>query len=730
MFTTGGTLSLGQITPGLSVSIAMGDFIGYIDEVRVWSRPHNPTIITNNFHVIITADTSDVAHNWNFNEGIDLTAYDDKQSENMVAINSLQPPTWVKSDIDLTEDKDLDAPKLTTEDELSAAEILAAQELCSSLINEFSLSISGSTIEVLTEVFEALCVQEITSTGDIDQAAAILAGAADMFVSVENSTASPLESMCNDLGSISEYIGASGENCTKCFFGIVQNTTCICLDTHWGTTCSDICPVGSLGACNMYGLCDAGVCNCNPRHYTTSHSVVDFWTGYIESSLVSISSDYTCDTCSENWVGKDCHFAKSLQSSYSGIIYGSYISTFDGISFTHVAPGVYTLVKASAVVVQALFLPCTGTNTCRYMKELAIVFESTTVIIQHNPGENITLNLAGMEIQYPNTTTSGGIQVQWTKELFIQISFGGSEIVLYDTDIGLITFVSIESTLATSNAGLLGKADESWTNDMQCADDTGTLAAEDMTGNYAGKCIIELYVPDISDVIITNEYASEKLSSGGFALSLSAGLNFTASGFTVEQSLVAFTISFWAKSTITSKKRSMASYVLVSSDVGTALTFQVNSGFLEFDWSSTETTSLAINPNIWYYISFSWQSSDGAVVIYLMTGDTSESASFTGINVGATVNVTQISVSGSLTAMVTIDCTRTWMETKTDQEASDDMNSYCGAAPSDTSLMLSISFDEGEGSTSLLTTYATNAGSTSGLETGTHTVTISGNHQF
>ncbi|XP_060596109.1 uncharacterized protein LOC132750181 [Ruditapes philippinarum] len=46
VFTNGGTLTLGQITPGLDVDIAMGDFTGYIDEVRIWSRPHNP----NNYH--------------------------------------------------------------------------------------------------------------------------------------------------------------------------------------------------------------------------------------------------------------------------------------------------------------------------------------------------------------------------------------------------------------------------------------------------------------------------------------------------------------------------------------------------------------------------------------------------------------------------------------------------------------------------------------------------------
>ena len=726
IFTSGGTLTLGQITPGLDVSITMGDFTGYIDEVRVWSRPHNPTVIEKYFRVTVTDGTSDVFHNWNFNEGFDFTAYNDRGVQNMVVIDSQNPPKWVSSSLDLTENDNLDIPKLTVKEGISAATLQEANDLCNDLMNDLTSSFTGTSVNGLNSIHNSLCVRESATTNERSQAEAIIAGYADLYMGAEDSATNPLQEMCH-LESLTDYIGAGGENCEECYFGNVINDTCICHDTHWGTTCAIICPSGDLGGCNTFGVCDAdiGICNCHPRHYSNSKTVSEFWISYLASSNLSMPASYACDICTNNWIGKDCEFAKSSKSSNAGIIYGSYISTFDGVSLTHATPGVYTLIKSSSVNIQALFLPCLGTHTCRYLKEISVTVDSASLIIQHNSGTNITLRLQGENLTYPITQSSGGIDVEWTEQEFIKVSFKSSKLIFFDSNFGLVVTSNIQSDIARNNRGLFGSADGTWINDIQCDSETGTLNENEITGTYVGQCIRSDYIPNTGDVIIAHEYGSEKLSSGGHALALSTGQSFTVSGFTLSPSDDSFTLGFWSKSKTTSRKRSTSSYSLLSVDVGTQnLILQVNAGILEINWDTTYPSSLTINPDIWYYISLAWQSSDGTMTIYLMTEFTSESSSIAAVNVGATISVEQISISATSSASLTIDCLRLWSKTKTDKETGEDMHAYCSAIESDKTLMLSIPFDEGEGATSSMTIYDT----TSGMESGSASGSLSGKY--
>ncbi|XP_053400320.1 uncharacterized protein LOC123558658 [Mercenaria mercenaria] len=719
VFTSGGTLTLAQVTPGLNVDIAMGVLKGYIDEVRVWSRPHNPTIIVNNFRVKVTSDTSDILYNWNFNEGVGFTAHESMQMDNMVVIDTQNPPLWVQSDLELSENYDLDKPKMTTKFGITEAELEMAQEKCHTLMSNFSNAITGSSVEMLTEVLDDMCVDELTSTGDSAQAEAILAGAADLFVAAENASSNPISSMCNVVDSLVEYIGASGDICKTCIFGDVQDKTCICLDTHWGPTCTAICPVGPLGACSSYGVCssDVGICYCHPRHYSRAITVTEVWKNYVSSFSLNISIEYTCDECSQNWVGNDCQFASSLKFSYVGIVYGSYITTFDGLSFTHIAPGFYFLIRTSSINVQCLFLPCLGTNKCRYMKELAVHIGGDIVTVQHNPGENVTVTLNDEELLYPVQKASVKIEILWTEDPFIKISFSSSYIIVYDSAIGLITSSRIHKDIAKVNKGMLGSADGSWTNDIQCGDETTQLREGDITGDYAGECVIKRFTPSTNDLIIKSHYSSGSISAGGYALSLFGGQYFYVRGFIVEQNVVAFTVSYWIKCTIASSP-AKTSYTLVSIAVGSkTLTFHVMSGYLAVTLNTNMTTTQIFELNVWYYFAFTWQS-DGSAVIYLIRNGLVDKTTLN-LNIGSSVNVKEIKIHSSAAARITVDNFRMWAKSKSVNEILADMNVYGESEAPDKTLMLSALFDEGIGDTSSVTTFQTNSGTKSGSEIGT-----------
>lgn len=713
VFDSGGILTLGQITPGLKADVSMGVFMGYIDEVRVWSRPHNPTIITNNFRVKVTSETSDILYNWNFNEGIGFTAFESKQSENMVVINTLNPPVWVQSDLKLSENYDIEKPKLTTAPTVTPEEIKTAQQICQTLMSNFSVAVTGSSVELLTEVYDELCIKEIIDSGDTAQAEAVLAGAADLYVSAENSSSNPISSLCNVVNTLSDYIGASGQVCKQCVFGEVKEDNCICLDTHWGPACTAICPVGTQGACSVNGVCssESGICQCYPRHYTSSVSVTSVWKGIVFSISLNISEKYTCDRCSQNWVGKDCHFSNSLHVSFIGIIYGSYVTTFDGISFTHIVPGIYTLLKTTTVNIQCLFLPCFGINKCRYIKELAIRFDKVTVKIQHNIKENVTVTLDDEELFYPHHITSAGkMEVKWTEYPFIKVTFSRSHIIVYDSEIGLIISANIESDIAKSNKGLLGSADGSWENDILCEGDTQNF--EEITGNYAGECVVKRYIPKSDDAIISHHFASEPLSSGGYALSLSDELSFTVGISIVQQSLPDFTISYWMKLDVDSTQP-LPSYTLLSVDVGSStLAFKVINSHISVQWITDQTTTLRFDLEFWYYLTFTWRSKDGSAVIYLVRNGLVEKAILT-FNVGLSVTIQEVTIISAAATRITVDQIRVWAKYKTENEILSDINIYSDASNIDKNLLISMLFDEGRGNTSAVTIYNTNHGTKS-----------------
>lgn len=734
VFETGGTLTLGQLTPGLSASLAVGDFTGYIDEMRIWDRPQNPTIVTSNFRVTVDESTSDVAHNWNFNEGTGLTAYDRAQSDNLLPVDSAASPKWVKSDLDLSNDVQLDAPQMTSQDQINAATLTAAQQTCANLIGSFSLNAVGSSMATLTTVYEALCVQELSTTNDTSQVAAILASVADLYMSVDNTSTNPIQDLCNQAG-LATFVGASGTSCVSCVFGTVENGTCVCYDTHWGTSCDEACPIGDFGACNNFGICDesTGNCNCHPRHYTDASSVEDFWTKQVAGNKITTPSSYVCNTCTGDWVGKSCEFAKAeskSSSSYTGMAFGSYITTFDGVSFTHVTPGTYTMVRSGNNEVQSLFVPCPGEVKCRYMKELAVSNGKGTINIQTGEdGGNMTVLVDGHEILYPSTESAGGLSVKWDKEPYIEVTFDGSSIVAYDSPQGLVTSAKITSNHAKNNEGMFGKADKNWVKDLQCQDEPSDLTDSEVTVDYAGKCLAERFVP--VDSIIADEYGREPaLATAGYSLYLSGNQQMELSGFDVEQGLTEFTYSYWFKSEATSRKRSTASYTILTIDVGTSpIIFKVDSGYLSIDWDQSYTTDLAVNTFTWYYIAFSWKN-DGTAYIFLITDQVVQEKMLMNVQVGSTINMQTITMTAASTSPLTVDCMRSWTTARSVDQSNTDKDTYCGAVGTDKSLMMVMAFDAGTGNTTTMTTYHTNAGTSSGTVSGSTNTAITGTGKY
>ena len=96
-FTPGGTLTLGQMAPQAKRLTSTGiPFNGYLDEVRVCMRPHNPTVVSQKYRVAVTTGTPKLALYWDFNDGKGTVASEVMQSQLMEAISASDHPVGLR----------------------------------------------------------------------------------------------------------------------------------------------------------------------------------------------------------------------------------------------------------------------------------------------------------------------------------------------------------------------------------------------------------------------------------------------------------------------------------------------------------------------------------------------------------------------------------------------------------------------------------------------------------
>ena len=711
VFVMGCTLTLGTLTPGLNIDLVVGHFIGYIDEVRIWSRPHNPTIITQNWKMVINSDTADVSHSWTFNEGIGLIAKENRKGESFIFDDALNPPTWKKSDLDLTSNNHLKAPVLTTEEPISDSQLTDAKNICNNLIDALT-SAESSDIDATITAFKDLCVQEMTRNNDTSQAESVLASVGELYQVVNNQSETPLASMCNDLSTLTTYIGYSGTSCTACVFGTMMANVCKCFETHWGATCDSICPVGPHGACNTFGVCDSvvGGCNCFSHYYGSQTSAVLYWSNFISSTTMVKVADYSCDTCADGWLGNDCYFAQATATSSTvsvAFAFGSYITTLDGISLTFITPGVYRLLQTTNIEIQALFVPCWGSHLCRYLQEISFKDSQSTISIQYVVGGNLTIWFDGETLEYPSTKVSSSMSINWSyKMLYPRVTFGGSSVLVFSSSLGLVSAFKIATSESGSSTGLLGNSDGNWVNDLNCV--TGIQVTDEslMTGSYVGGCIRERYTPKTADIFIHHELGSKSLSSAGFVLHLEIQ-TLTVYGYPLHTGFPKLTFSFWSRVLLSATvDMATARYSLMLIDTGSyTLEIISNNGKLEIDWDQLYQTNRSFILDKWTYFVFTW-SNDGLWYVYLITEY--DVIVYTGPSTltGATVNLGTMTVTGTSDIFIEVDYIRAWSDTKSLESAVADMKVYTSSYSA--GLLMTLMLDDGTGLNPSVLTFAAN----------------------
>lgn len=724
LFDSEGSLSLGQARPGHFPPVSAGIFIGYIDELRIWQRAHNPTIVARNWKMKVTANTPNLYYNWGFDDGMGVKATEWKQSKHMFAIDINKAPEWTISEVvyDMIISEVVLSTKVPVDDNVQAE----AEQVCKDLLQDLALLDACPSLTEVLDAAETECVNNVVSSGSTAEAETSLLGAAEMCQFMEKLTESPAESMCNSFSSLSSLIVKFGDNCDQlCTFGNLLNGTCVCDPGHWGEDCNSTCLMATKGPCNLVAQCFTGECSCPSRWLGGGEEViVKYWKNALNLQKTTLSN-YACSSCTEGWHGPDCNIAVEAMpesvSDYVGVLYGSYVTNLDGGSYEITMPGIYEAFTHKDSSIQVLFWPCQEKHGCRRLQQVSVRGKpgKSSISVYMANGVHFTVDVRKEgEIEQltfnPNTTLkksySGGISIKWRAERHVRISLSGMSVVVTNSKEGLVARFKVSSSVANQCTGLLGRIGKNWFSNLLAPGDTfDSMTAEKMvSAGYISTWLKNTYGLTKAANHINQSPDTLHISSAGYMLHLNNEVRFT--GLNISNSLTAMTVGVW----ILVQDSTISMNIMVVNTGTHDFILTVKNGLVELTWDQTLTTVLTITAKTWTYIAVAWQSSDGQLNIYTVTnGQNLQTQAFVNILTLQTISFDNIVFAGAVNNYVEIDYLRLWPVLKTVDEVMSDMKTY--STGSNPSLVLTAAFDEGHGFSTKLYVFESPPRSVTGI---------------
>lgn len=702
IFETGGTLTVGQIGDGVTSLFPIGTFNGYIDELRIWTRPHSPSIVRNNWRISVTDKTPNLHAVWSLNEGTGYVASDLKNSQHMYMVNYDNTPTWAASDLDLSPGVDLKLPELTALTPLNTA---IDTTRCDDLLKSSELTTNCAGLENILSSLYDQCVILVQTTGNPDMAEVILLSFSDYCKEAKNLTDSPIKSMCNLVDVYEQYVSWYGGSCSnECIFGFVNNSICSCDSSHYGLSCSGVCGLGPMGACNSHGTCDSssGQCACHAHWYGQSVSVSQYWRSFsaLFTATISVSS-YSCVDCSLGWYGTDCNFVvqniEGRQSYAAGLIFASYITTLGGASYRIILPGIYNVYSVSGLSVQAVFWPCNSDIFCRQIKEISINSGGQTVSVMRYNDTLQPMHVGGSTtFEFATTTTVAGINIKWIVREYIRITVGSFTVLVADSNIGLICRFKVGKDSGRTSTGLLGNADNTWWMDLVSPTDqsgvNSSFIDQSLSASYTGSWTKKEFGTSLISVHTWHTDRQQNLSTSGYLLHLTLQTA-TYTNIHMTKDITTFTISFWIRIQVHLRNQVLIVYQMD----GQNLTLSAENGYLGIQWGNTWTSTLEMKVGSWIYTAITWKSVDGEFLIYMMTDGGLQYKAIRNVHVASVLNIEGMFLFGNNDSPLEIDHARIWKVSKSLDTILSGMSVYVDDITSDNELLSVIGFDEGTG---------------------------------
>lgn len=370
IFEPGGYLALaGWIPPINGTGSQPKDiFVGFIDQVRIWTRRFHPALIQQIREREVLVKTDDLAHAWRFNEGEGTLPIDTMGDVNFELTTSpWMVPSWRFSEAKLNAPFVEASPSYTFANDTFKND---SEIFCHRLVLKGPLyrACSGLGQGAFAFYFRS-CLRRIASSGELHASLKVIIKLSDYCQSVFNLDVWPAKPLCNEFpGAI--FPTWYGPECNqKCDHGLrLLPNVCKCHRGYFGSDCSKVCPGGADNPCNNHGDCNPinGQCVCREN-----------WKGTAD-----------CGSCSTGWFGSDCSVAitsiPDLRISYSVASYGGRYVTFDGVNFAFLSLGEFYVILSPVMhfSIQIRQVPCWLQSVC--INAISIqVFD--TVVSFHGP---------------------------------------------------------------------------------------------------------------------------------------------------------------------------------------------------------------------------------------------------------------------------------------------------------------------------------------------------------
>ena len=361
-------MSIGQWIPSFDnvTEIPNSTFDAEVDELRIWSRKSNPSLINKNAKINPTSRSykQDLVHLFKFDNLSNHFAKDEVSSLEF-RYQQWYPGSPQYSDLDIDEQIEV---KVSSNQSLMDQAAVRCQGLL------YSGPIYSQCKELhdgIVSYFYELCITDIARTGDPYAgifAVASFARHCKTMLQIDMNFSQELCSMVQPRTQL--YL--VGTNCSHvCVYGTwsVDKSMCICEPGYWGTNCSFLCPGGILNTCNNRGVCDKdnGSCSCHGNQI--SEYVNDTW-------------KLPCSECKPGWKGVECDIAEKEMSARvqnknrnSGLCFAfgtMHFRTLDGTSFDLDLQGMYMLIGNEETKVFITMKSCGLNPSCRRITEIYV----------------------------------------------------------------------------------------------------------------------------------------------------------------------------------------------------------------------------------------------------------------------------------------------------------------------------------------------------------------------
>ncbi|KAK2154249.1 hypothetical protein LSH36_273g03004 [Paralvinella palmiformis] len=690
-FATGGSLAIGEIAPGSSVKTSIeGAFIGYLDEIRVWSRPHNPSVVANTGQIAVSVNTPDLELWWDFNDGEGTIMAERVESEDMKAIAEHNPPTWVVSDLTLKKTDVLGYPGR------SLTNVSLINDVCEKLLTDSEIERNCHFFgTAYLQAMKEACISSAT-TVDNQHPSEIV------FVQ--------LSIFCASLTSDST-VAIPPPDCDAsicCRFGSLNNVTdrCDCQYGFWGDSCSRYCPSHLAEICYEHGTCQpqTGLCQCEARWLGAALQVTE----YNSRASLTVVPDYPCSECTADWFGDDCSLTITNTSLIAtskyhvALLYRDLVSVLDGAHYVMILPGPYQLLLNSEISIQVLMLPCRGDSMCRSVADVSIKVGNDvysvqkaerTLVIWHRKGsgdwEKIEWKAATMK-----TLKYDGVIIKWYLGTNARFLFNTDIEVLVSLINGELLFGVQAHSVLTGFTGILGNNNGLWTDDLDY-----TTAGNDLPNvlstQYIGEHVKATFMIPASSNHLQHPSGRDNITSGGYMLRFSQStVQFKETTQLIILDEFAYLMWFRVHQLVAADIQ-MLNLTFVERNVG--LIIKPN-GEIRIRWDNMEmVTGIVIEERAWMHLAITWHSSTGRLHLFTWTADGMSEFKEYNVDVGVYLVFDELVCGANNGGVLEIDYIRLFRYELPASEIEDLM--YVYDSDQNEGLNLLIMFDEGTGST-------------------------------